>query len=55
MQKIPMNKDLLRVYRSVRPNLYLFYSHNCVHILSKVFRSTEKQPTLEVRPIRYGS
>ena len=36
--KIPINTDLLRVHRSVRPSLYPFYSQNCLHILSKVFR-----------------
>ena len=34
--------DSLRVHRSVRPSLYRFYSQNCLHILSKVFRSTAK-------------
>ena len=43
--KIPINTDSLRVPRSVRPSLYPFYSPNCLHILSKVFRSTAKQPT----------
>ena len=53
--KIPINTDSLRVPRSVRPSLYPFYSPNCLHILSKVFRSTAKQPTPEVGSIRCGS
>ena len=28
-----INTDLLRVNRSVRPNFYLFYSQNCVHLV----------------------
>ena len=36
--KIHINIDSLRVHRSVRPSLYPFYSQNCLHILSKVFR-----------------
>ena len=52
--KIPLNTDLLQVYRRVRQSLYLFYLHNCLHILSKVF-STAKQPTQEVGSIRCGS
>ena len=36
-------------------NLYPFFSRNCLHILSKVFRSTAKQPTREVKSIRWGS
>ena len=52
--KIPINTDSLRVPRSVRPSLYPFYSPNCLHILSKVFRSTAKQPTPEVGSIRCG-
>ena len=46
--KIPINTDSLRVHRSVRPSLYPFYSQNCLHILSKVFKSTAKHPTQEV-------
>ena len=53
--KIPINTDSLRVPRSVRPSLYPFYSQNCLHILSKVFRSTAKHPTPEVGSIRCGS
>ena len=53
--KIHINIDSLRVYRSVRPSLYPFYSQNCLHILSKVFRSTARQPTQEVGSIRCGS
>ena len=33
--KIPINTDLLRVHRSVRPSLYPFYSQNCLHILAR--------------------
>ena len=33
----------------------LFYSQNCLHILSKVFRSTAKHPTQGVGSIRCGS
>ena len=54
MHKIPINIDSLRVHRSVRPSLYSFYSQNCLHILSKVFRSTAKHPTQEVGSIRFG-
>ena len=53
--RIPINTDSLRVHRSVRPSLYPFYSQNCLHILSKVFRSTAKHPTQEVGSIRCGS
>ena len=53
--KIPINTDSLRVPRSVRPSLYPFFSQNCLHILSKVFRSTARQPTPEVGSIRCGS
>ena len=55
MHKIPINTDSLWVPRSVRPSLYPFYSQNCLHILSKVFRSTAKHPTPEVGSIRCGS
>ena len=34
--------------KCVRPSLYPFYSQNCLHILSMVFRSTARQPTQEV-------
>ena len=53
--KIHINIDSLRVHRSVRPSLYPLYSQNCLHILSKVFRSTARQPTQEVGSIRCGS
>ena len=53
--KVHINIDSLWVHRSVRPSLYPFYSQNCLHILSKVFRSTVRQPTQEVGSIRYGS
>ena len=42
----------MRVLRVVRPSLYPFYSQNCLHIFSKVFRSTAKHPTQEVGSIR---
>ena len=45
----------MRAHGSVRPSLYPFYSQNCLHILSKVFRSTARQPTQEVGLIRCGS
>ena len=53
--KIHINIDSLRVHRSVRPSLYQFYSKNCLHIFSKVFRSTARQPTQGVGSIRCGS
>ena len=53
--KVHINIDSLRVHRSVRPSLYPFYSQNCLHILSKVFRSTARQPTQEMGSIRCGS
>ena len=53
--KIHINIDSLRVHRGVRPSLYPLYSQNCFHILSKVFRSTARQPTQEVGSIRCGS
>ena len=53
--KIHINIDSLRVHRSVWPSLYPLYSQNCLHILSKVFRSTARQPTQEVGSIRCGS
>ena len=42
---IHINIDSLLVPQSVRPSLYPFYSQNCLHLLSKVFRSTGRQPT----------
>ena len=45
---IHINTNSLPVHPSVPPNLYPFFSQNCLHILSKVFRSTAKQPTQEV-------
>ena len=53
--KIHTNIDSLPVHPSVPPSLYPFFSQNCLHILSKVFRSTAKQPTPEVGSIRCGS
>ena len=55
MHKIHINIDSLRVHQSVRPSLCPFYSQNCLHILSKVSRSTARQPTLGVGSIRCGS
>ena len=53
--KIHINIDSLQVHRSVGPSLYPFYSQNCLHIFSKVFRSTARQPTQKVGSIRCGS
>ena len=53
--KIHININSLRVHRSVRPSLYPFYSQNCLHILSRVFRSTARQPTQGVGSISCGS
>ena len=53
--KIHINTDSLPFHPSIPPSLYPFFSQNCLHILSKVFRSTAKQPTLEVGSIRCGS
>ena len=53
--KIHINLDSLRVHRSVRPSLCQFYSQNCLHILSKVSRSTARQPTQGMGSIRCGS
>ena len=53
--KIHISIDSLRVHRSVRPSLCQFYSQNCLHILSKVSRSTARQPTQGVGSIRCGS
>ena len=55
MHKIRINTDSLPVHPSVPPNLFPFFSQNCLHILSKVFRSIAKQPTQEVESIRCGS
>ena len=54
-ESIHINIDSLQVHRSVRPSLYPFYSQNCLHILSKVFRSTARQLSQEVGSIRCGS
>ena len=53
--KIPINTDSFLVHRSVRPSLHPFYLQNCLYIVSKVFRSTVKQPSQEVGSIRWGS
>ena len=55
MHKNPYNTGSLQVPRSGRHSLCPFYSQNCLHILSKVFRSTAKHPTPEVGSIRCGS
>ena len=55
MHKNPYKHRFIGVHRSVRPSLYPFYSQNRLHILSKVFRSTARQPTQEVGSIRCGS
>ena len=55
MHKIHKNTDSSPVHPSIPPSLYPFFSQNCLHILSKVFRSTAKQPTPEVGSIRCGS
>ena len=48
MHKIHINIDSLPVRPGAPPSLYPFFLHSCLHILSKVFRSTAKQPILEV-------
>ena len=34
-----------KIQPNVQPSLYPFFSQNCLHILSNVFRSAAKQPT----------
>ena len=46
--KIHINNDSLPVRPGAPPSLYPFFLQSCLHILSKVFRSTVKQPILEV-------
>ena len=53
-RKIPINILSLPVQPSALPSLYPFFLQSCLHILSKVFRSTAKQPTVEVGWIRCG-
>ena len=53
--KIHLNIDSLLLQPSAPSSLYPFFLPNCLHILSKVFRSTAKQPILEVGWIRCGS
>ena len=53
--KTHINIDSLRFHRSVRPSLCPFYSKNCLHILSKVSRSTAGRRTQGVKSIRCGS
>ena len=48
MHKIHINIDSLPVRPGAPPSLYPFFLQSCLHILSKVFRSTAKQPILEV-------
>ena len=55
MHKNPYKHRSMAGYQSVPPSLYRFFLQNCLHILSKVFRSTAKQPTPEVGLIRCGS
>ena len=42
--KTHINIDSLPVQPGASPSLYLFFLQSCLHILSKVFRSTAKQP-----------
>ena len=53
--KIHINIDSLPVRSGAPPSLYPFFLPSCLHILSKVFRSTAKQPILEVGWMRCGS
>ena len=53
--KIHINIDSLPVRPGAPPSLYPFFLQSCLHILNKVFRSTAKQPILEVGWIRCGS
>ena len=53
--KIHINIDSLPVRPGAPLSLYPFFLQSCLHILSKVFRSTAKQPILEVVWIRCGS
>ena len=43
-----MHKNSLPVRPGAPPSLYPFFLQTCLHILSNVFRSTAKQPILEV-------
>ena len=46
--KIHINIDSSPVRPGAPPSLYPFFLQSCLHILSKVFRSTATQPILEV-------
>ena len=46
--KMHINIDSLPVRPGAPQSLYRFFLQSCLHILSKVFRSTAKQPILEV-------
>ena len=53
--KIHINIDSLPVRPGAPPSLYPFFLQSCLHILSKVFRSTAKPHILEMGWIRCGS
>ena len=55
MHKNQYKHRFIAVNRSVWPSLYPFYSQNCLHLLSKVFRRTARQPSQEMGSIRCGS
>ena len=42
--KIHINTFITGFVQNVSPSLYQFFSQNCLHILSMVFKSTTKQP-----------
>ena len=48
MYKNPYNIDSLPVRQGAPPSLYPFFLQSCLHIFSKFFISTAKQPILEV-------
>ena len=54
MNKNPYKHRFIAGSARSPPSLYPFFLQSCLHILSKVFRSTAKQPILEVRWIRCG-
>ena len=53
--KIDINIDSLPVQPGAPPNFYLFFLQSCLHILSKIFRRTAKQPILELGWIKCWS
>ena len=55
MHKNPYKHRFIAIQHSVPQTLYPFFLQNCLHILSKVFRSIVKQPTQEVGLIRCES